>query len=569
MPSLRAPDTSAAYLPVPPRAVPGGPLPAGTRYAYDADSLLLHSVLTLSDLLARVPGVYIARGGFYGVPEPVAYGGRGAQGLEVYWDGVPFLPLGRDSVWLDPARIPLAPLERIEVVILPASLRVYLVSRRPDSTDPETDIGIQTGDANAGGYRGTFARRWRSGVGLALKADLHATDGFAGTPTTEFRANDLWARLEYVPSPRYGATFQLGSVSWERDAGPAATGVDARDVVRNDQILSFFWQGRDDGLGPRVEAVAATSRTSSDTALAPDSGTPRTLASNAVYQTLFRAQWTWPRASVQGAINFGVNRIPLTLDVAAAWTPHRLITLSADARRARYEGARDGTRAHVAAGLNLPLGVSLRGDAAFGNDVSAPSILADSAQETTDLSWAVRWDRPWLTLEGGGGRRDGFTALGFAADLDPVARIGPTPTTQYMHAFASIRAVPGLTLSGWYFHPIAGGADFEPPHHARYAATFHSKFWRKFRSGAFALRAEVAAESWSAVGAGLGGRDSTNAQLPLQSGTFVDTNLEVQLLSFTLYWTIRNVNLMKTGYVADRPLRRSYQYYGARWTFRN
>src|SRR5205809_4153198 len=30
----------------------------------------------------------------------------------IYWDGIPYLPLGRDSVYLDPARISLAPLER-------------------------------------------------------------------------------------------------------------------------------------------------------------------------------------------------------------------------------------------------------------------------------------------------------------------------------------------------------------------------------------------------------------------------------------------------------------------------
>lgn len=547
--------------------MPGGPLPAGTRYAYDADSLLLNSVLTLSDLLARVPGVYIARGGFYGTPEPVIYGGRGAQGLEVYWDGVPYLPLGRDSVWLDVARIPLSPLERIEVVILPAALRVYLVSRRADSTNPETDIGIQTGDANAAGYRGTFARRWRSGWGLALKADLHATDGFASTPTTEFRGTDLWARLDYVPSPHYGATLQLASTSWERSAG--ANSVDARDVVRNDQSVALFWQHRPDGLGPRVELIAATSKINADTALAPDSGTARTLASNALYQTLLRAQWTWPRANVQAAANVGVNRIPLTLDVAAAWSPLRPLTLAADARRANYSAGRSGDRAHLAAGLALPWGISLRGDAAFGHEVSAPAVSTDSAQSATDLSWAVRWDRSWLTLEGGTGRRDGFSAFGFAADMDPVRSLAPTPITDYVHGFASIRAVPGLTLSGWYFHPVGGGADFEPPHHARYAATFHSRFWRKFRSGAFAFRAELAAESWSAAGAGFGGLDSTGAVLPLQGGTFLDTNLEIQLLSFTLYWTIRNVNQMRTGYVADRPLRRSYQYYGARWTFRN
>src|SRR5439155_1288384 len=85
---------------------------AGTGYSFTTDSFALSNAQTLSDLLAHIPGVYVARGGIYGQAEIVLYGGRGPAGLEVFWDGVPHLPLGRDSVYLDPARISLAPLER-------------------------------------------------------------------------------------------------------------------------------------------------------------------------------------------------------------------------------------------------------------------------------------------------------------------------------------------------------------------------------------------------------------------------------------------------------------------------
>mgnify|MGYP001618201461 CR=1 FL=1 len=57
-----------------------------------------------------------------------------------------------------------------------------------------------------------------------------------------------------------------------------------------------------------------------------------------------------------------------------------------------------------------------------------------------------------------------------------------------------------------YLEGLSGG-DFEPAHHARYSATFSSKFWRVYKSGVFALRGEVAAESWSVgAGKGVGGR---------------------------------------------------------------
>src|SRR6266571_5412568 len=147
-------DTLPRYLPVFPQTILTGPLPRGTRYTFNADSLVLSNVQTLSDLLAHIPGVYVARGGIYGAGEIVFYGGRGAAGLEIYWDGIPYLPLGRDSVYLDPARISLAPLERIDVIVLPASLRVYLVTLRQRSTETASQPG-----APHGGLEPPTARR--------------------------------------------------------------------------------------------------------------------------------------------------------------------------------------------------------------------------------------------------------------------------------------------------------------------------------------------------------------------------------------------------------------------------
>src|SRR5437762_799041 len=134
-------DTVPHYLPVFPQAIPAGPLPPGTRYTFNADSLIFSNVQTLSDLLAHIPGVYVARGGIYGAGAIVMYGGRGAAGLEIYWDGVPYLPLGRDSVFLDPARISLAPLGRLDVGVLPAALRGCLVTVRQRSTDTASQVG--------------------------------------------------------------------------------------------------------------------------------------------------------------------------------------------------------------------------------------------------------------------------------------------------------------------------------------------------------------------------------------------------------------------------------------------
>src|SRR2546427_7601320 len=110
-------DTAPRLLPAFAAPLPAGPIPRGTRYSFPIDSLVFANVRTLSDLLAHVPGVYVARGGYYGQAEYVMYGARGPAGLEIYWDGVPYLPLGRASVYVDPAPIPPPPLGPVDLVV--------------------------------------------------------------------------------------------------------------------------------------------------------------------------------------------------------------------------------------------------------------------------------------------------------------------------------------------------------------------------------------------------------------------------------------------------------------------
>src|SRR5439155_464005 len=207
----------------------------------------LSNVQTLSDLLAHIPGVYVARGGIYGAGEIPFYGGRGAAGLEIYWDGVPYLPLGRDSLFLDPARISLAPLERVDVIVLPASLRVYLVTLRQRSTETASQVGVATGEVKTANYRGAFLHRWRSGLGLSLVADYNNTDGIEGSSSTAFNSVDLWLKAEYVPSARFGISYQTLSSRWHRGAGQRIADWHPQ---RRDGIFRLFAAARDGARPP-------------------------------------------------------------------------------------------------------------------------------------------------------------------------------------------------------------------------------------------------------------------------------------------------------------------------------
>jgi hypothetical protein len=556
-------DTTPAYLPVFPEAIVPGPLPRGVRYTFTVDSFALSGAQTLSDLLAHVPGVYVPRAGIYGAAEPVLYGGRGGAGLEIYWDGVPYLPQGRDSVFVDPARISLAPLERVDVIVLPASLRVYLVTLRQRSTETASQVGVATGEVRTANYRGAFLRRWRSGLGLSLVADYNNTDGVGGS-STAFNSVDLWLKAEYLPSPRLGASYQVLSSSWHRDAesGTGATRIVDWRSQRRDAVVRLFAAARDDGLGPRAQATFATTHTSRDAAVSDAS----------LSQAAFELRNDWPRAHLGVAVRKLDDARPWQFEGSGAWSVLPGLTLAGDARHASYNRGRSGNRARLAAGLLLPAGLSIHGDVAWAHDLQAPLDSTDTGQRTVDVSGAARWDRSWLSVELGGASRDPFAPIGSpvgitAADSSGLTRLAPAPRTRYFTAHGVLRLLPGLSLAGWYFNPLArGGADFEPPYHARFSLTFYSKFWRVYRSGIFALRGEAALESWSRGTAGL---DSAGAVRTLPGRSFGELNIELRIAGVTIFFVQRNATLTRGSYVPGLDYPRRFQYYGVRWVFTN
>ena len=547
-----------ALLPTFEPAIMPGPFPKGSRYTFTLDSILLSNARTLSDLLAHIPGVYVARGGWYGEPEIVLYGGRGPASLELYWDGVPMLPLGRDSVYLDPARIPLGPIERVDVIVLPASLRVYLVASQHRSTAPRTQVGVVSGQSDIADYRAGYATRTRSGFGVSLLADWASIGGSSPSITTPpFGTSDIWLKADYVPpGGRVGASFQVSSSSWHR-ATASDNRVDGWRQDRRDRLLRFFVAERDDGLGWRLTASLGTSGISHDTLV----------TRRAVSFANLEASQTWRTATVSGVARFGAAGAPQQFEARAGWMPLSRITLSGSFRQSFYTANRYGWRAYGTTGLALPLGFSARAEASWQEDAEAALVTTDAMHRTLDVAAWLRFENRLLTVEVGRGRRDPFAPLGFAQGIKSVDSLSPTPLTEFVAAHATLHVVPGVILTGWYFDPVVGGGDLEPPTHGRVSVTFYSKFWRVFKSGIFALRGEVAMESWSR--SAFGGLDTAGVQLGMTGSSFVDTNLEMQLAGVTLFWNVTNINIMRSSYVTGLGYPKSVQQYGARWFFTN
>jgi hypothetical protein len=356
-----------------------------------------------------------------------------------------------------------------------------------------------------------------------------------------------------------GASFTLFTSSWKRSKTDDLRVVGWRQD-RVDRILRFFIAQRGDGLGWRITTTLATSGLSHDT-LAGD----RSMSSGTVEASL-----TGRRASLVAMARGGAGGMPSQFEARAGWTAPSVLplTLAGSFRQTLYADGRQGVRTYGTAGLILPFGFSARAEATWQKDAQSALVRTDDLQEPLDMAGWVRFDHSRLTLEVGRGRRDPFAPLGFAGGIATVDSLHPTPLTEFVAVRASLQVVPGLRLSGWYFDPIVGGGDFEPPHHARVSATFLSKFWRVFPSGIFTLRGEVAMESWTRWG--LGGIDAeAGVERAMGGASFVDTNLEMQLAGVTLFWTTRNINIMRSSYVEGLAYPKSAQSWGARWYFTN
>jgi len=547
-------DTLEYRLPVLPGTMPAGPIPLGMRYVFPPDSLVLSNIYTLGDLLNHIPGVYVARGGWFGQAEIPIYGSHGPLELELYLDGAPYLPIGRDSLWLDPARIPLGQVERIEVIVWPSTLQVYLQSLRQPSTRATSMVQITTGDASIAQYHGIFATRWRSGIGLSLEADYHSING-TGNNTTAFNQADIWAKFEYVPSGHAGFAYQILTSSWNRDS---AADVTPWKQTRQDRMFRAFIAAREDGLGPRADLTVLTSEVNGDPLVAP----------RTVTQVGFTLSETWSRASLGLTYRRLDAARPARYEARGNWMPFPFLSLVGEGRHEVYSLDRHADVARGAVGLRLPWGFSARAEAAMFRGTEAPVLPADTLiQNTADFRIAGRWDVKPLSIEVARVRLDPFQPIGFAAGILPVASLSHFPKSDYLQASVSLRPFKSLAFSAWYFDPIVGGGDFQPPYHSRLSAAFHSKFWRVYKSGALDLRLEGAVESWS--GWGLGGRDSTGRTLPLVGESFSELNVQLRILGVTAYWIVRNYNLAHQGYVYGLDYPRQAQLYGVQWIFHN
>lgn len=543
-------------VPVAPRLGSDGPAPALFRIVLDRDSIDWHNAETLGDLLEAQPGVYLWRSGWIGRPEYPDYQGRGAASVRYVVDGVPWLPMGPDSVAVDPAHFPLTLLQRVEIERWPGQLVVRLYTRRDDRLAPRSRIVVAAGDRKFARFGGGLERHYASGIGFALGADYLSAPTRSGENTD---ASDLAILLRgsYVPTPRLGFEYQVIRTSpqhntWQLFANTDSIGRSLKGDRTDGYFRGFFRTGSE-GNGAEFDLLAGSSSWTGDSV----AQTAGLVGATASYR---RPTWR------VGASALSWSRwTPLDGRVDGGWTPLAGLAVSGEAVHQRHDGGRESNWIGLQAGIALPESVVLNGSLRAGSEVGAPSILADPAQDLRDWRVAAGWQRRVLGVEAAWVHTAAYRPLGFQQYLQ-VPALAPVGAANWLELSARVSPRRWLVLEGRYGDPQRVSVDGVPPTHSIITATIRSKFLREYRSGIFDLKLQLAMEAW---GKGIIGRDSTGAAVSLPGATFFRGQLELRLGSLIFYYDRMNLRNTFLGYVPGFEIPPGGQTFGVRWEFVN
>lgn len=546
--------------------------PAGSRIVLTRDSIEWAPARTVSDLLANHAPVFLWRGGWLGRPELPNMLARGATSVAYLIDGVPFIPIGPDSVAVNPATWALELFDRIEIERAPAELRVFLFTRQHDRVAPRTSIGVSTGDRAHSKYTGTFEKRYASGFGLSIVGDFTGVNA----PTGGSGAADVtnaWLQLSWRRNARFGADVQYLVQAVDRGAllGAGEAAADTLDPgltgTRSDVKARVAWRGQDDGLGFRADLILARTAWRSDSLDATIGqfgviGGYRRPTWSADLQAIHRTEWT-----------------PLDSRVALAWSPSRLFTGSIEGvyqqhsenRTAQYATARVGVDvgrfpAVPLLGLRLPGQLRVGGMVRHGMVVQAPSIVSDTGQSITDYELLAAVEGRTLGVEVRWSSLDAWQALPYR-QFQAVPGFIPQPRTEWVQVAARLAANSWLSLASHYEHPLGGFLpDGVPPNHAWTTLTVNSRFLRNFPSGIFRLKVQGILETWSP---GVIGRNSDGEPIAQPGLTFLRSNVQFKIGPFTAYWDRVNFQAVRKGQVPGYPIMSLGSSYGIRWSYDN
>ena len=552
---LEAEARTSEYVPTIPGLGGEGPRAEGSRIVMDRRSIAWRTAETVADLLMEVPGMYVWRGGWFGRPAYGNYRGRGATSVTWVLDGVPYLPMGPDSVGVDPNLFSLILFERVEIERWPSGVRVLLYTPQHDRRAPRSRVGIATGDFDIARYQGDLEYRWKNGLGATAAAEYFDAPASTGEGADAAIGSAL-VRAQYVPRDDRGVQVQYFAQSPDRDpflsSGDTIGG--ALEGSRSEvQVRAFLREG-DETRHFQADVLYTLSQWTG-------TGVDQTAEATGLVLAFRRPRW---RAG--GAAWLRDRWTPRTFRADVGAAPTRWVSVSGEATHAEHEGDRTSDWIGVRAAVSFPWGFSVDAGVRQGEEVIAPTILTDQAQKLSEYELRGRWQSKYLALEARFSGTGSFRPHAFQPYLR-VDSLRPLGETRWIDLGLTLTPRPWLKFDAWYSDPRGDVVvDGVPPTHSVVRAELRSKFLRQFPSGIFELRLAGEMETW---GTGVIGTDPIGTPITLRGATFFRFYAALRLGGFQFFWDRVNTQGTKHTYVPGFNVPNLAQTFGMRWEFSN
>jgi hypothetical protein len=543
-----------------------GPRALGSRIVLDRRAVAWQTAETVSDLLSGIPGVYVWRGGWHGRSAYANYRGRGATSVAFVVDGVPFVPLGPDSVGVDPSHFALSLFERVEIERWPGELKVYLYTPQYQGLAPRTRVGITTGQFDITRYQGDLEYRWKNGLGFTAAAEYFDSPTATGVNTDATITSGV-VRAQYIPRPWIGVqvqAFRMSPLLRAFQTQGDTIGLPLKGTRNETQARVFVRRGGENRY-LQADLVYQRSSWTSDTFRLTDSVS----VSDSVEQKVNTGGviLSFRDARVRAAASTWLRDrwTPLTLKGEGGYVPFDRLSLSGEIVHEKHDGDRTSDWVGLRAGLTLPLGFEGEGGIRKGSRVIAPTIATDTAQDLDEFELRGRWRSRLLTLEATWSRTAAFTPYRFFPYVQ-IDSLRPLGRTEWVEYGATLQPLNWLKVEGWVSDPRNVTVDGIPPTHSIIRGEIRSKFLRKYPSGIFELRLAAEMENW---GTGVIGRGAAGAPLLLRGASFFRLGAGLRLGGFQFFYDRTNTQSTKRTYVPGFKIPNLGQTFGMRWEFSN
>ena len=528
---------------------------------WDREALFESGALTLSELLAQVPGATMYTSGFIASVSATSWYGEPGR-VRVFLDGVELDPLDlRTGGTADLGTMPIFALEEVAVERAAAELRVHLRSWRVRLTTPQTRTDIVTGTENLNLYRGFFGKRMARGGVLQVAGQQYSTtngrtrgdgDALSGFLRLGKASGRLSVDAVALHHGRNRAVTRRYVLSGAPEAA-AIGGFVGRDLTA---YLRAAW-GSADSAGIWWQAIAATVQHVEDdsvrsTAAVPDADTVVTQAQYIATIGLTRGPL---RLAATGRARAQWGEMRIAPQVRAAWEQGWL-HLAATAET----GGPDST-ARVDGIARLAPVPWLHVGAAFSSQTPEDEAVGGPARTAVRGEAGVRLFDRWVTA---------------AVVSRSAGQVLGMPAFDTTYVGVTRAAATGLEVgaSGPIFGPFAFAwrglqwqdeAIYRPQVESHAEIRVVTSLKERLPRAHFLLTAAVSHDYRSGFDApdGLGGLEHAEGE---GAYSFL---LEIRLGAARVFWYNRNFvgNVYETvpGYLMPRLV----QLYGVRWEFWN